>query len=103
MEQGNVIQVFRYRANDDGARTVVDIWEIGAASSVNALSSIVTDEYTDGKDDTYEVITVVNGVGRAARPLCWDTPPRCRKERLCVVLEPLALEDFKEYCTDFFS
>lgn len=103
MEQGNIIQVFRYRTLADGTRLVQDIWEIGAATSTNALASVVSAAYVDGSDDTYEVMTRT-GEHTCFHPLCWDTPPRCRKERLCVVLkDPARLEDFRSYCVDFFS
>lgn len=102
MEQGKVIQVFRFRDTEPETRIVVDIWEIGAGSSTNAIASVVSAAYVDGKDDAYEVLTIVNGVTVGTRRLCWDMPPRCRKERLCVVGTDV-IQDFREYCRAFFA
>lgn len=101
MEQGNLIQVLRWHDTGE-SRLLYDVWEIGAGDSVRRITGGVSAAYTDGKDDTYEVITMVDGVTVHTRKLCWDTPPRCRKERLCVVVDD-RLEDFREYCEDFLS
>lgn len=104
MGQDNRIQVFRYDSRSGADRVIKDIWEIGAGASVNAIVTIVTAAYVDGSDDAYEVLTIVDGATAHTRKLCWDAPPRCRKERVCVVLEEEGrLEDLRAYCVDFFS
>lgn len=102
MEQGKVIQVFRYRGTESETRIVQDIWEIGAGASTSAIASVVSAAYVDGTDDSYEVITITDGVGTAPRKLCWDAPVRCRKERLCVVTDD-SVQDFRTYCRTFFT
>lgn len=104
MEQGKVIQVFRFRATGTVPvdRIVQDIWEIGTGASTNAIASVASAHYVDGTGDTYEVITITDGVGSAPRKLCWDIPGRCRRERLCVVGDDVIL-DFRDYCRAFFA
>jgi len=102
MEQGKVIQVFRFRGTESETRIVIDIWEIGAGSSTNAIASVASAAYVDGTDDAYEVVTIIDGVGSTPRKLCWGIPGRCRRERLCVVGTDV-IQDFREYCRAFFA
>lgn len=102
MEQGNVIQVFRWESA--AKERLLDITEIASAGSVSALVGKTTRDYVDGQDSFYEVLTIVDGVTAHTRRLCWDMPPRCRKERVCVVIpEEDRLEDLRSYCEDFLS
>ena len=103
MEQGKIIQVFRFHGAESETQTITNIWELRDGDSHHANIRSIVNAYTDGKDDAYEVMTIIAGeTTTSRRKLCWDVPPGCRKERLCVVLDN-TLQDFRAYCLEFFG
>ena len=107
MEQGKIIQIIRYHTNGLDQRTVVDTWEISANCTLNFINfittNIITAAFSDGSDDSFEVVTNIDNVSVNTRKLCRNSSPVAPKSRLCVVMDDGSLEDFRSYCLDFFT